>query len=577
MTRANLDVLRGFTRAIRPAFTGARDPSAPSEIKTVLAVGDDRRIEPGSQENERRLRDLVGTLDLAPVLVRHPDGRIRFWSHGCERLYGWTVAEAEGRVVHELLRTEFLTPRADIEARLVQDGVWCGDLVHRRRDGTEIVVAAQKVLQRDAAGRPTAVMESLADVTALRRAEADLHRLNLELESRVRREVAAREEAQGRAAQAERMQALGQLAGGIAHDFNNVLQAIAGGAALIERRPSDSEAARRYSRMILEAAERGAAITRRLLGFARRGELEAVQIDPAGLLTGLREILTYTLGATIEVRLDLAPGLPALFADKGQLETVLVNLAANARDAMPHGGVLTLAAGAEEVRTPHRVGLAPGSYVRISVTDSGIGMDLALLTRVTEPFFTTKEVGKGTGLGLAMAKGFTEQSGGALAIDSAPGRGTKVTLWIPRATPEDTSAPTRANGSASSAGPARILLVDDEQIVRETLAVQLERLGHAVAVAESGAAALDLPMQPDVLVTDLSMPGMDGLALIRQLQARHPNLPAILLTGHPGDASRPMPRTAQSAPVALMRKPATGEQVARQIAELRGRTLASVA
>ena len=230
------------------------------------------------------------------------------------------------------------------------------------------------------------------------------------------------------------MQALGQLAGGIAHDFNNVLQAVQGGVTLVAKRAADPASVKKFASEVLGAVERGASITRRLLAFARRGELRAERIDLVGLLDGLRDVLAQALGSPITVRINNdGTSLPAVMADRGQLETVLVNLATNARDAMSDGGTLTFSAVAEEFTAGliHPAGLEPGQYVRLSVTDTGTGMDQATLARAMEPFFTTKPQDKGTGLGLSMAKGFAEQSGGALAIDSAPDRGTTVTLWLP--------------------------------------------------------------------------------------------------------------------------------------------------
>src|SRR6185312_14933794 len=217
----------------------------------------------------------VGTLDLAAVMVRKPTGELEFWSNGCERMYGWTVAEAVGQRAHELLRTVFPIPLSEIEATLARSGEWSGDLMHTTKDGRVITVATRKVLARDQDNQPLAVMERLVDVTAWRAAELELRRLNLELEARVAEEISEREAAQIRAARAERMQALGQLAGGIAHDFNNVLQAISGGAALIERRAGDTETVERLVHLIMDAANRGASITQRMLAFARRGELRA--------------------------------------------------------------------------------------------------------------------------------------------------------------------------------------------------------------------------------------------------------------------------------------------------------------
>ena len=286
----------------------------------------------------------------------------------------------------------------------------------------------------DADDNPVHLVGLSLDVTESQETEAALLRQTEELEARVVEEIAAREAAQVRAAHAERLQSLGQLAGGIAHDFNNVLQAVAGAAALIERRPDDVAGVRRLARLVDRGGRAGRLGHRRLLAFGRRADLRAERLDTGTLLCGLREILVHTLGAGIGVHVRLGTGLAPLRADKGQLETVLVNLATNARDAMPEGGQLVLSAATETVRADaprHHAGLAPGRYVRITVADTGVGMDAGMLARVGEPFFTTKPPGAGTGLGLAMAKGFAEQSGGAFGIESTPRRGTTVTLWLP--------------------------------------------------------------------------------------------------------------------------------------------------
>jgi signal transduction histidine kinase/ActR/RegA family two-component response regulator len=431
-------------------------------------------------------------------------------------------------------------------------------------------LAARSGLRKDSSefGRLAAGFDEMA--AALGEREAALHRLTNNLEARVQEEVAAREAAQARAAHAERVQALGQLAGGIAHDFNNVLQAVEGAAALIERRMRSETDVRRLVRIVLDASERGASITRRLLAFGRRGDLHAEAQDVVALLTGMHEILAHTLGAAIEVGIKLGAGLPPVFADKGQVETVLVNLATNGRDAMPEGGRLTLSADTEFVPPSglaHPFGLASGRYVRLSVTDTGVGMEPATLARLGEPFFTTKGVGVGTGLGLPMAKGFAEQSGGALRVESIPGKGTTVTLWLPAAAPIQSTATAASHDAAgatadeTSQAPAltKVLLVDDERLVRETLTESLQDAGYDVLVAEGGTRALGLlaaaGVEVDILVTDLSMPGMDGLGLIRAAQEGHPGLPAVLLTGYAKDSTTLAMGGAITGSFSLLRKP----------------------
>jgi CheY-like chemotaxis protein len=272
------------------------------------------------------------------------------------------------------------------------------------------------------------------------------------------------------------------------------------------------------------------------------------------------------------VLIDADPAVPLLRVDKSQLETVLVNLAINARDAMPTGGTLTLATTAETVRAAgtHAAGLSPGQYIRLSVSDTGVGMDAATLARAAEPFFTTKEVGRGTGLGLAMARGFAEQSGGGFAIESREGQGTTVTLWLPR-TPEVVAAPARARDGRTAATPARVLLVDDDILVRQALAGQLRDEGYDVIEASDGLAALawfDKGGKADLLVTDFAMPGMNGLALINEARGRWRSLPVLLLTGYADDSVQRTIDTAVGATTVLMRKPVRGIELAERAASL---------
>ncbi len=541
-------------------------------------ITDARRSELTLAESEAELQDIVATLDLASVLIRDFYGTVRFWSAGCERVYGWTAKEAVGHNLHELLATEFPTSFADIEAALLRDGYWRGDLRQHRRDGKQIVVNVHKVPRRDASGRPIAVTENVSDVTRLRQAEDELRRLNENLSLRVQEEVAARERAMAQLAQSQRLEALGQLAGGIAHDFNNVLQAVAGGASLIQRRAEDPGKVRQLARMVADAISRGAAITGRLLAFARRTELHISTFSPVELLENLREMLTPTLGGNVSVHVRTSPDLPELLGDEAQLETVLVNLAINARDAMPKGGDLVLSAAAEHVgeTQSHPAGLAPGDYIRLQVTDSGTGMDEGTLARACEPFFTTKPAGRGTGLGLSMARGFAQQSGGALAIRSAAGQGTTVTLWFPQAQGERAAG--QADRPEAEPRPVRqqLLVVDDDPMVREVLVHELESIGYDVAEASDGLAALariDAGERPNLLVTDYAMPGMNGWTLIEEVRRRLPDLPAVVLTGY---AEQAVARTVvlPDQTTRLLRKPITTGKLAASVAALLPRAMA---
>jgi CheY-like chemotaxis protein/anti-sigma regulatory factor (Ser/Thr protein kinase) len=311
-----------------------------------------------------------------------------------------------------------------------------------------------------------------------------------------------------------------------------------GALHLIAGRAHDADRVRRMAQLAMDAVERGVSITSRLLTLGRRRDLRAEPLDLQSLLQGLHEILSHTLGVAVRVTLRLGPSLPPVLADRGQLETVLVNLATNARDAMPDGGEIIVSAELEIV-SPNvagsPAGLAPGRYGRVAVADQGIGMDAATLARSQEPFFTTKEPGKGTGLGLALAHSFAEQSGGRLTIESVRGVGTTVVLWLPEApvSADEMPAPIRT-ASRTTDRCARILLVDDEALIRIVLARHLEDAGYDVLVASSGEEALALAAEVEVdgLITDLAMPGMDGITLIQRLQADNPGLPALLLTGY---------------------------------------------
>jgi signal transduction histidine kinase/CheY-like chemotaxis protein len=429
-----------------------------------------------------------------------------------------------------------------------------------------------------AEGEAPRLLSVARDITERKATEAALARHTDDLERLVGQRTAELRESEARLAQAAKMEALGRLAGGVAHDFNNVLQSVQGGIALARKRLNRSpEDAERFLDLASDAAARGASVTGRLLSFARRGELQVAPVEPAPMLEGLAEMLRATLGPSVSLRVEAPAGLPAMLADAGQLEAVLVNLANNARDALPDGaGTVTLAASPAPSVPGH---LPPGDYLRVAVIDDGEGMGPEVLARVAEPFFTTKPKGRGTGLGLAMARGFAEQSGGTLTIESAHGRGTTVSLWLPLATHQADMGGGVEPGADRHGAPAlestSLLVVDDEPGVRMLLATAMSEFGHCVEEAEDGAAALgrlDLGIPVSALVTDLAMPGgMDGLALIREARKRRPGLPAVLVTGHLGDATHgALEEAAGSGPLAVLRKPVSPEAVEAQIAVLLG-------
>jgi PAS domain S-box-containing protein len=496
------------------------------------------------EQSEARLRELIATLDLAAIMVRDMDGAIRFWSRGCERLYGWTAGEAVGRISHELLRTEYPVPRAELEETLLREGEWRGDLRHVRRDGTFLVAAAHKVMRRDEVEGRTVVMESLADVTALRQARAELQSLNETLEARIEARTTELLMAEEQLRQAQKMEAVGQLTGGIAHDFNNMLQAIAGSIEMLQRRAAQGRAedAERFAEGARRTVGRAAALTHRLLAFARRQALQPEHVQPDELIEGLAELIRRTVGSAIQVDLRMGDGIWTVLCDPNQLENVLLNLAINARDAMPEGGRLTILT--EDVRLSAAdvadQEAAPGDYVEIAVADTGMGMTPDVVARAFEPFFTTKPTGQGTGLGLSQVYGFVRQSEGFVRLESEAGKGTTVRLYLPRRDraggAEYGGLGGAADSSTAAGGSGTVLLVEDEADLRALAAETLRERGHAVLEAEDGPAALrHLKGKVDALVTDVGLPGgMNGRQLAEAAREGRPNLPVLFMTGYAG-------------------------------------------
>jgi PAS domain S-box-containing protein len=349
-------------------------------------------------------------------------------------------------------------------------------------------------------------------------------------------EVERREElerAQEALRQSQKMESLGQLTGGVAHDFNNLLTPIIGSLDLLRRSQGASERDQRLVGAALESAERARTLVQRLLAFARRQPLQPGPVDLSALIHGMSELIASTSGPQIRLSVDVPETLPAALADANQLEMAILNLSVNARDAMPEGGRLTIAASAMTLAAGHRSELPPGDYVRLTIADSGAGMDEETMARAIEPFFSTKGIGKGTGLGLSMVHGLISQLGGAMLLSSKPGLGTVVELLLPTAgSPAADARQPAAERPGEAAGT--VLLVDDEAPVRTATGELLRDLGYDVVEAESGRAALDyLGANPvDFLVTDHLMPGMQGTDLVRAVRERHPQVKALIVSGY---------------------------------------------
>ncbi|HEX8445923.1 MAG TPA: PAS domain S-box protein [Sphingomonas sp.] len=335
--------------------------------------------------------------------------------------------------------------------------------------------------------------------------------------------------------QSQKLEAMGQLTGGVAHDFNNLLTPIIGSLDMLQRQGIGTERQQRMIGGAMQSAERAQMLVQRLLAFARRQPLSPSAVDVGALIDGMADLIASTSGPQVRVQVDVAPGLPAATADANQVEMAVLNLAVNARDAMPGGGTLTIAAGAETVSTGHRANLPPGHYVRLAVSDTGVGMDEATMARAIEPFFSTKGIGKGTGLGLSMVHGLAAQLGGALAITSRRGLGTRIELWLPVSAEASLPAVARPAGLAGRSAAGTALVIDDEELVRLSTADMLVDLGYTVleaASAEDGLRRIMDGAAIDLVVTDHLMPGMTGVTLARTLRTSWPDLPVLIVSGY---------------------------------------------
>ena len=423
-------------------------------------------------------------------------------------------------------------------------------------DGAVLWIEARARAVRDARGRVKSLVGVSSDITARKNSELERERLIAELavertalstltrtlEQRVAErtgelmtEVAAREKAQEQLLQSQKMESVGQLTGGIAHDFNNLLMAVMGNLEILRKRLPDDPGIRRLIDGAIQGAQRGSSLTQRMLAFARQQDLKTLSADIGVLVRGMQELLRRSLGPQIALRLHIEPGLPPAEVDAHQVELAVLNLAINARDAMPEGGVIDIVV--DQARAKGDARLRPGTYLRIQVKDTGSGMDQATLSKAIEPFFSTKPLGKGTGLGLSMTHGLAVQLGGHLELASEVGAGTTATLYLPMATepPVDFVSGIAPPPPSPASRTARILVVDDDPLIAMSTVDMLEDLGHFVIEANSGKRALEIidgGQDIDLMMTDQAMPGMTGIQLAEIVRSKRPNLPVLLATGY---------------------------------------------
>jgi PAS domain S-box-containing protein len=449
-----------------------------------------------------------------------PEGNVASWNPGAQKIKGYTPEEIIGqhfsRFYTEEDRRAGLPQKAlEIAAR---DGRFEKEGLRIRKDGTKFCANVVIDPIRDSNGTLIGFAKVTRDIT---------ERINT---------ARALDETREALVQSQKMEAIGHLTGGVAHDFNNLLMAIQGSLELLQRRlPKDDPKVARLLDNALQGAQRGTALTQRMLAFARRQELKLVAFDVPELVRGMTALLQSSLGSSVQIETHFPLKLPKIHADPNQLELAILNLAMNARDAMPKGGSIVI--GARERTVSNEPDLKSGHYLCVSVTDTGTGMDEETLRRAMEPFFTTKGVGKGTGLGLPMVHGMAEQSCGKLILKSKPGDGTTAELYLPIARPDAASAPEEAapRAAASLHRKLVILTVDDDPLVALNTSALLEELGHKVYSASSGMGALEILCREesiDLLITDQVMPGMTGAELVGKIRSEKPEFPVILATGY---------------------------------------------
>lgn len=490
--------------------------------KVTRDLTEQRVAQEALRQSEEQFRRLVlGVTDYA-IYMLDPDGVITNWNAGAQRIKGYLPEEVIGRhfsIFFEPQARQSGEPERSLRVAL-SEGRFENRAWRVRKDGTRFFANVVLDPIRNDDGTLLGFAKITKDITESEQAQVALD--------------AAKEAL----FQSKKTEALGQLTGGVAHDFNNLLMVIISSMELIRRRlPCDTKVSPLLDNAI-QAAERGASLTRRMLAFARRQQLSLDVFDLSEMIRGMAELLRSSLSARVLIETRFPLFLSKVHADQNQLELAVLNLAVNARDAMPEGGTLTIEA--KDVYLSERTGgLAPGAYVCLSLTDSGEGMDEATLARATEPFFTTKGVGKGTGLGLSMVEGLAAQIGGKLQMRSRKPGGTTAELWLPAATasPEDQPvAPPIYGSEPYECNGQRVLLVDDDSLVLVSSQAMLEELGYRVETASSGEQALAILAQSgetiDFLITDHLMPGICGPELVSKARIIYPKLKALIASGY---------------------------------------------
>ena len=548
--------------------TGSDPPPQGNEISTLVHANnlmletiknhltERTRAEEALRETGRTLRALIEASPLA-VVVSDASGTVRVWNPAAVRMFGWREEETIDRP------NPLLSGEGNPELRATCTRILRGERLSnvevpgRNRDGSEIVLAFSGAPLSDGKGETVAMMAILADITDARKSEEALRK------------------SQDQLRQSQKMEAVGKLAGGIAHDFNNLLTVITGYSEILLLRLDGQDPIRREIGEIHKAGERAAALTRQLLAFSRRQVLNPKRLRMNEVVENIVQMLRRLIGENIELVTEAQEDLWVVRADPSQIEQILMNLTVNARDAMPNGGRLVISTTNVRLERPfvdRELTIPSGTYATLKVSDNGCGMEEAILDRIFEPFFSTKDPGKGTGLGLSTVYGIVKQSNGFIHVESAPGRGTAVTVYLP----ENSSAEREAESGSAGAGDPKlsgtgtVLLVEDEPMVRELALEILTECGFHVIEAENGEMALSIccryDRDIDLLITDMVMPGMNGIELARKVSDARPGTPVLFMSGYSEDVIGQLGN--QNKGWHFLQKPITPTILSRKVREI---------
>ncbi|MBX5462533.1 MAG: CHASE domain-containing protein [Steroidobacteraceae bacterium] len=501
------------------------------------------------------VRQQAELLDLThdTIFLHDRSNIIRFWNRAARDTYGYTAEEAIGRTADDLLKTRFTVPAATVWEEIGRNDRWEGELVHTRRDGTQIIVSSRWSVQRGPDGKIESILETNNDITERRRAEEDRKRLESSL------------------LQAQKLEAMGTLAGGVAHDFNNILGAVLGYGELAQSAAPEGSALRRYVDNMMAAGLRAKSLVERILAFSRSGVGPRTDVNVQSVVAEALELLSASLADNIRLEPSLVAENAAVMGDATQIHQVVFNLCTNAIQAMKHGGTLTVKLDCVALDSPHPIitgTLAPGEYVRLCVRDTGIGIDPAQQARIFDPFFTTKGVGVGTGLGLSLVHGIVTDLGGGVDMTSEVNRGTTFAVYLPRH--GQVGATTTSDETVTSGNGESIMLVDDEETLVRLGEEILAGLGYEpvgfTSPLEALRAVQESPERFAAVLSDETMPGMTGSQLTEQIIAVRADMPIILMSGYAGPTLAARARAAGARDV--LAKPLQSRDLARALANL---------